>query len=183
MRGSVSGVRERNALAAAAAAVLVAVGGSAWWLTTPRALTAPAGTSTTTLDQCRAGELLHFGFVGFGPRGDAPIRFTGASLVGVDNGLTVDGIYAVKVDETPFSRILMAATESDWATLGQGIRLRPVTDVTLDPHSVNSQWWLVVGVRSNVAAPLRTNGIRVTYAVGIRSGATTFPYRTVSNCL
>jgi hypothetical protein len=175
-------VRKRNAWVAAGAAVLLAVGGSASWLTTPAALTPPDGTSTTTLNTCRLGELLHFGFVGFGPRGDAPIRFTGASLVGVDPGLTVDGIDAVKVDETPSGRILMAASESDWATLGQGITLRPVTDVALDPHSDKSQWWLVARVRSRVAGQAETNGIRITYTVGIRSGSVTFPYRTVSNC-
>jgi hypothetical protein len=75
--------------------------------------------------------------VGFGPRGDALIRFTGASLVGVD---------------------------------------------PLDPHSDKSQWWLVARVRSHVAGQVATNGIRITYAVGIRSGAVTFPYRTVSDC-
>jgi hypothetical protein len=175
-------VRKRNAWIAAGAAVLLAVGGFARWFTAPAALTAPEGTATITLNACRVGESLHFGFVGFGPRGDAPIRFTGASLVGVDPGLTVDGIDAAKVDETPSGRILMAATDSDWATLGQGIPLHAVTDVTLDPHSDKSQWWLVARVRSQVAGQVATNGIRITYTVGIRSAAVTFPYRTVSNC-
>ena len=175
----------RVAVVVVAAAVVIAGAaiGFGRWRTGADALSAPTMISTVGEDRCSVGELLHFGFVGFGPRGDSPVHFTNASLVGPVDGLDVVGIYAVKVDETPTGKVLLVANESDWSTLGRGIHLHPVTDVVLDPTSPKSQWWLVALVRSRVAGPAHAYGIRVSYTVGSRAGATTYPYDIVANCI
>jgi hypothetical protein len=165
-----------------AVAIAGAAVGFGAWRSGANALAAPEITSTTSVDRCSVGELLHYGFVGFGPRGDSAIHFTAASLVGPVDGLEVAGIYAVKTDETPTGKVILAANEGDWSALGTGIRLHPVSDVVLDPTSIKSQWWLVALVRSRVASAARAHGVRIEYTVGLRSGVTTFPYEIAANC-
>ena len=150
-----------------------------WKFSDPHRLTAPQGTATTTFDICALNQDQYVGFAGFGAGGSDPIRFTGAKLVGVPDGLTVKGIYAVSWADSP---LVGGASADAWQRDKAKVKLHPVTDVVLHPDQRRENWWLVAIVRQTKPGHVQDGGITVDYTAGGRSGSTTYGYISALNC-
>lgn len=133
------------------------------------------GVSTST---CETGEALYIGYE-FLPTHS--VHLTGAELVGVSGGLTIDGVYAVNARQSNLM-VVGGATQQDWDRMGYSkAHLYPVSDVNL-PAGGMGDWWLVAKIVPNKPDKQMIQGIRVSYSSGWRSGSTVYNERVTSDC-
>jgi hypothetical protein len=138
----------------------------------------PAGSSGYEIDTCRTGGALYFGYF-FTPT--RAVHLTGVQLVGVPDGFTVEGIYAV--NRLKSKKIAVgAATQQDWDRMGySGVHLYSVSDVSL-PAGGMGEWWLVAKIVPSEPGKQTIEGIRVSYNSGWRSGSTVYDEQVTTDC-
>ena len=139
----------------------------------------PDGNSGYEVDTCHTGGALYFGYFVAPTR---PVRLTGAQLVGVPGGFTVEGIYAVnraQSKKTPVGE----ASQASWERMGySSVHLYPVTDVDLPAGATMGDWWLVAKIIPTRPGKQTIQGIKVSYSSGWRSGTAVYNEQVTTDC-
>jgi hypothetical protein len=174
-------------LVSATAVVLALTGGAIAWEETPRgvshALVPPdSADQFRAAPQCGIGDIEYYGLAGFGETGETSIHVTKAEIVGVPVGLTILSVNAVSIDES--QRVAIGwASEKDWIDQGYGtMPLHPVSDIVIDPTPVRPNWWILVKVQVAAMGPQSTQGLKLNYTSGGRSGVATYKYEIATAC-
>lgn len=108
------------------------------------------------------------------------VHLTGADLVGVPAGITVEGVYAVKLDGGKYPMLGDGNAES-WAKGGYDAAVHPISDVDM-PAGAMGEWWLVAKIIPKQTGLMTIQGIEVSYESGSRSGSTFYPQQAATNC-
>jgi hypothetical protein len=138
----------------------------------------PDESSGYEVNTCHTGDTLYFGYF-FTPT--RAVHLTGAELVGVPEGFTIKGIYAVNRAQSKLIAV-GAATQQNWNQQGYSkAHLYPVTDVSL-PAGGMGEWWLVAEIVPTKPGTQTIQGIKVSYNSGWRSGSTVYNEQVTTDC-
>lgn len=123
--------------------------------------------TTNSSSGLRISEVGYFGFDELGAQGSRPIHVLSVEILGVPDGMKVEGLYFYRSREGgrpmgPSERIRPF--------------LRPVDSVVFDPPSEERRWVLIAGVYATAPGSYKTKGLRVCYEVDGRRGCESYRY-------
>lgn len=106
--------------------------------------------------------------------GGRVVRVLSAAVVGVPDGVRVDGVYAVSYSETGPRGITLGAADVPWLRARHPeLHMHPVTDAVVSGRL--SDWYLVVEVAATRPGRFSTTGVRVAYEVDGSYGEQVMP--------
>lgn len=126
---------------------------------------------TTKMAGAAVGEPVWVGLEVFPVESNEPVRLRSATLLGVPDGMQVEGIWAVSTRELGHG--LIGARGDDLHCQYPNLRLHRVSDAVLQPGT-EQDWFLLAKIKATGLGEFRTRGFRVSWEVGSRRGSQTY---------
>lgn len=128
---------------------------------------------------CQIGQPIE---VGYGIGSSHDVQLTGAELDGVPGSVTVEGIYAVKMSDSPLTTVSPWRQQSWTGPNKTQVPLYPLTGLTIKASDQGGGWWLAARIVPHASGQLTIQGIRVFYKSGLRSGSAAYGGTVTLNC-
>lgn len=121
-----------------------------------------------TADRARIGRAVNVGTGEIVAVGDKPVHIESVEVLGLPDGLRLKGVYAEE-------HSTIGVLEGDLTTGPDARDFRPVTEAVFEPGQPR-RWFFVVVVVPEKVGVFQTEGIRVKWRVGRRTGYQTYHY-------